>query len=67
MKLHELLGIKKIGRKDGIKLYLSDGKSWLLVRPSGTEPLLRIYIETDSQEKMNQLKKIAKNVATMEI
>ncbi len=67
MKLHELLGIKKIGRKDGIKLYLSDSKSWLLVRPSGTEPLLRIYIETDSQEKMNQLKKIAKNVATMEI
>lgn len=66
MKLHELLGIKKIGRKDGIKLYLNDGKSWLLVRPSGTEPLLRIYIETDSLEKMHQLKKIAKNVATME-
>ena len=65
MKLHELLGIKKIGRKDGIKLYLSDGKSWLLVRPSGTEPLLRIYIETNSEEKMEQLKKIARNVATM--
>lgn len=66
MKLHELLGIKKIGRKDGIKLYLSDGKSWLLVRPSGTEPLLRIYIETNSTEKMEQLKRIAKNVSTIE-
>lgn len=66
MHLHELLGIKKIGRKDGIKLYLNDGKSWLLIRPSGTEPLLRIYIETNSKEKMEQLKKIAKNVATME-
>lgn len=61
MHLHELLGIKKIGRKDGIKLYLNDHKSWLLVRPSGTEPLLRIYIETNSKEKMEQLKKIAKN------
>lgn len=67
MQLHELLGIKKIGRKDGIKLYLNDGKSWLLVRPSGTEPLLRIYIETNTPEKMEQLKKIAKNVATMEV
>lgn len=66
LTLRELLGVKKIGRKDGIKLYLSDGKSWLLVRPSGTEPLLRIYIETNSNEKMTQLKKIAKNVASME-
>ncbi len=63
MHLHELLGIKKIGRKDGIKLYLNDHKSWLLIRPSGTEPLLRIYIETDTYEKMEQLKKIARNMA----
>lgn len=63
MQLHELLGITSIGRKDGIKLYLNDHKSWILVRPSGTEPLLRIYIETDSDEKMEQLKKIARNVA----
>jgi len=65
MTLHEILGIKKIGRKDGIKLYLSDHKSWILIRPSGTEPLLRIYIETNSLQKLEEIKKIAKNVTTM--
>lgn len=29
---------------DGIKFYMADG-SWLLIRPSGTEPVLRIYAE----------------------
>lgn len=32
---------------DGIKHHLSDG-SWLLVRPSGTEPVLRIYAEAET-------------------
>lgn len=63
MVLHEILGVKKIGRKDGVKLYLSDQKSWILIRPSGTEPLLRIYIETNTQEKLEQIEKIARNVA----
>ena len=62
MTMHELLGIKKISKKDGVKSYLNDKKSWVLVRPSGTEPLLRIYIETDTEEKMEQLKKIARNI-----
>ena len=43
--------------KDGIKLYLEDKKSWILVRPSGTEPLLRIYIESDLQDKIEEIKK----------
>jgi phosphomannomutase len=30
--------------RDGVKLYLKDG-SWVLVRASGTEPLLRVYVE----------------------
>ena len=33
---------------DGFKLLLSDG-SWLLVRPSGTEPKMRVYAESDSE------------------
>jgi phosphomannomutase len=32
---------------DGIKMYLENG-TWLLVRPSGTEPLLRVYSEAPS-------------------
>jgi phosphomannomutase len=35
---------------DGVKHLMADG-SWLLVRPSGTEPVLRIYSEADSEEK----------------
>ncbi|MEG3976651.1 phosphoglucomutase/phosphomannomutase family protein, partial [Microcoleus sp. herbarium8] len=44
------IGVKEIGRKDGIKLYLEDG-GWVLLRPSGTEPLMRVYMETNSVEK----------------
>lgn len=43
--------------KDGVKLYLEDNSSWVLVRPSGTEPLLRIYFESDSLEKIEKFKK----------
>src|SRR5579885_2661150 len=34
---------------DGVKMYLDNG-AWLLVRPSGTEPLLRTYAEAASPE-----------------
>jgi phosphomannomutase len=39
---------------DGFKYYLADG-SWLLVRFSGTEPLMRTYTETDSPERVKRL------------
>lgn len=42
--------------KDGVKLYLEDKTTWILVRPSGTEPLLRIYTESDSLEKIEKIK-----------
>lgn len=51
--------VKEVGRKDGVKLYLEEG-SWVLLRPSGTEPLVRVYMETDSPEKLSQI------AATME-
>lgn len=46
--------VKEVGRKDGIKLYLEEG-NWVLLRPSGTEPLMRVYLETNSQEKQTQI------------
>ena len=46
--------IKSINRIDGLKLIFEDG-SWLLVRPSGTEPLVRIYAESESQKNMEVL------------
>ena len=48
--------LKKTDRKDGIKLYFGDN-SWTLVRPSGTEPLLRIYFESDNEQNLENLKK----------
>lgn len=48
--------VKNIDTKDGIKLYFDDNSSWVLVRPSGTEPLLRIYFECGSLEKLEELK-----------
>ena len=56
--LNDIVGMKIINKdyKDGVKLYLDDGKTWILVRPSGTEPLLRIYIESDTQEKIDNIK-----------
>ncbi len=55
----EVDGLKviKTDLKDGVKLYLEDNSSWILVRPSGTEPLLRIYFESDSMEKIENLNK----------
>lgn len=48
--------IIKTDTKDGVKIYLDDNTSWILVRPSGTEPLLRIYFESDTVEKISALK-----------
>lgn len=48
--------VKNIDTKDGVKLYFDDNSSWVLVRPSGTEPLLRIYFECGSLEKLEELK-----------
>jgi phosphomannomutase len=40
--------------KDGFKLLLEDG-SWILVRPSGTEPKMRVYAEADSADRVAAL------------
>lgn len=41
---------------DGIKLFLDNNLTSLLIRKSGTEPLLRFYIESDDIEKLNKIK-----------
>jgi phosphomannomutase len=45
----------------GCKYYLADG-SWLLVRTSGTEPLLRLYAEARSGERVQELLRTGKEL-----
>ena len=52
--------VVKVNKIDGVKLYFNDN-SWILVRPSGTEPLLRVYIECDSKEKLEEFKENIRN------
>ncbi len=46
--------VKQVETLDGSKL-LFDDESWILFRQSGTEPVLRIYCEATSEEKMKRL------------
>ncbi len=46
--------ISDIQTLDGTKLFLAD-KSWILFRLSGTEPLVRIYCEATSQQKVKAM------------
>jgi phosphomannomutase len=46
--------VAQIHDRDGVKLVMAD-QSWLLIRPSGTEPVLRIYAESHSPEQVQQL------------
>lgn len=48
--------ILHVNRMDGLKLILKD-ESWLLIRPSGTEPLIRIYGESTNTEKLQAVLK----------
>lgn len=46
--------VKSLDRIDGLKI-IFENDSWLLVRPSGTEPLVRIYAESESAADMEVL------------
>lgn len=47
---------------DGFKYFLKDG-SWLLVRASGTEPLIRLYTEASSPEMAQRILQAGKEMA----
>src|SRR5690606_26321643 len=46
--------IEKISTLDGVKLYFADG-TWLLLRFSGTEPLLRVAMEMRDEDEADQI------------
>lgn len=46
--------VERTNRMDGVKFIFADG-SWLLLRPSGTEPVVRIYAESESAKDLEVL------------
>jgi phosphomannomutase len=52
--------VRRTETKDGFKLFFDN--AWVLVRASGTEPLIRFYAEADSAMKVDALLKAATNV-----
>jgi len=54
--------VLRIDTTDGFRFILEDN-TWLLIRFSGTEPLLRIYAETDSPERAEKLLKLGREMA----
>ena len=56
------LNVTGLDTTDGYKFQLEDG-GWLLIRFSGTEPILRVYTETTHQDKVQDILKDGLRVA----
>ena len=56
--------VEDVQTTDGVKYYLDDG-SWLLIRPSGTEPVLRVYAEAPSDERVRALLDFGEEMAAV--
>jgi phosphomannomutase len=56
------LKVSDINTSDGVK-YLLEDDSWLLIRPSGTEPVLRIYAEARDPDMVDALLEHGRSVA----
>jgi phosphomannomutase len=51
------IGARPVTRRetlDGRKYWFGDG-AWVLIRPSGTEPVLRVYVEAESPVAVDEL------------
>jgi phosphomannomutase len=54
--------VAEVSQRDGVKYIMADD-SWLLIRPSGTEPVLRVYAEGRTQEMVKALLQYGQKVA----
>ena len=57
--------LKRVDTYDGVKFTSEDG-SWLMLRGSGTEPILRIYAESSSDANVQKLLKAGVKI-TMQV
>ncbi len=46
----------KVETLDGVKIWIDDN-TWLMVRPSGTEPIIRVYAESNDKTKLDGIVK----------
>ena len=53
--------VVRINRKDGLKLICSD-ESWLMLRASGTEPIVRVYAEAANRAKAERMISLGKKM-----
>ncbi len=56
------LKVERVSDRDGVKFHMDDD-SWLLIRPSGTEPLLRVYAEAREPGALESLLEYGREVA----
>jgi alpha-D-glucose phosphate-specific phosphoglucomutase len=54
--------VAEISQLDGVK-YIMNDDSWLLIRPSGTEPVLRVYVEGRTDDMVKELMRYGQKVA----
>lgn len=54
--------VSEVSTVDGVKYLIADG-SWLLIRPSGTEPVLRVYAEGRTPEMVESLLEYGEGIA----
>lgn len=54
--------VVRVGRSDGLKLYL-DEFTFVLIRPSGTEPILRVSYEAPDADRIDKVMADFKNQA----
>ncbi len=59
-KIGDFTVVEKV-EKDGVKLILT-GDNWILFRPSGTEPLLRVYLESTNAIEIALIEKSIKEM-----
>jgi phosphomannomutase len=54
--------VDEVSQRDGVKYVMADD-SWLLIRPSGTEPVLRVYAEGRTPEMVRALIEYGRKIA----
>jgi phosphomannomutase/phosphoglucomutase len=52
-KMAEAVASENVDKTDGLKIYFDS--EWILIRPSGTEPIIRVYAEARSREQADAL------------